>query len=205
MFPKSIWIPILIVVLAVIGCGLFYAKRTAEQEPVNVYKPVEVEQPSTPKPPPPGETAESGHWHDDVWHSEPHDTSVEAQQSTDEAQDARAIAQQVNAQTDAPMPGGSETSVPSVNLSEPSPRMQEALDAFKASGEWRKKHKELREALSRAAHESIALSPGTEEELKRFEKDPEWQRKYNEANAKMAKIDAMLRAHEEKRPTPLLQ
>ena len=26
------------------------------------------------KPPPPGETAETGHWHGDVWHAEPHQT-----------------------------------------------------------------------------------------------------------------------------------
>ena len=38
------------------------------------------------KPPPPGETAESGHWHGDVWHAEPHETHAPApQQKTDVA------------------------------------------------------------------------------------------------------------------------
>ena len=56
------------------GCGLFYSSRVGKQEPVQVYKPVEVKNPASPKPPPPGETAESGHWHGDEWHAEPHDT-----------------------------------------------------------------------------------------------------------------------------------
>ena len=72
MLKKKIWLPILIVLLAVIVCGLFYARQVSKQEPVKVYKVVEVENPETPKPPPPGETAESGHWHGDEWHTEPH-------------------------------------------------------------------------------------------------------------------------------------
>lgn len=62
--------------LVVMGCGLFYGRKVAEQAPVKVYKPVDVEQQSEPKPPPPGETAESGHWHGDEWHSETHETEV---------------------------------------------------------------------------------------------------------------------------------
>ena len=74
MLKKKIWLPILIVLLAVIGCGLFYARQVSKQAPVKVYKAVEVEEPETPKPPPPGETAESGHWHGDEWHADPHET-----------------------------------------------------------------------------------------------------------------------------------
>ena len=76
MLKKKIWIPILIVLLVVIGCGLFYARQVSKQAPVKVYKVVEVEEPETPKPPPPGETAESGHWHGDEWHAEPHETQT---------------------------------------------------------------------------------------------------------------------------------
>ena len=54
MFRKSVWIPILIVLLTVIGGGLFYSSRVGKQEPAKVYKPVEVKNPATPKPPPPG-------------------------------------------------------------------------------------------------------------------------------------------------------
>ena len=70
MLAKKVWIPILI---AVVGCGLFYSQKNANQKSITIIKPVEVEQPATaPKPPPPGETAESGHWHGDVWHAENH-------------------------------------------------------------------------------------------------------------------------------------
>lgn len=65
----------MIVLLAVIGCGLFYGRQDSKQEPVNLYKPVEVEKSTTPKPPPPGETYETGHWHGDEWHAEAHETS----------------------------------------------------------------------------------------------------------------------------------
>lgn len=45
------------------------------QEIVRQQQPPKTDsQPATPKPPPPGETAESGHWHGDVWHAEPHAT-----------------------------------------------------------------------------------------------------------------------------------
>ena len=62
--------------LVLMGCGLYYGRKVANQAPVKVYKPVEVEQPTAPKPPPPGETHETGHWHGDEWHSEPHEPEV---------------------------------------------------------------------------------------------------------------------------------
>ena len=80
MFRKSVWIPILSVLLAVMGCGLFYNSHVSNQEPVKFYKRVEVETAATPKPPPSGETTESGHWHDDEWHAEPHDPPAQPQQ-----------------------------------------------------------------------------------------------------------------------------
>ena len=75
MLQKKFRIPILIVLLAVVGCGLFYGnRRIAQQEPVKVHKSIDVEQPATPKPPPPGETHESGHWHGAEWHATPQET-----------------------------------------------------------------------------------------------------------------------------------
>ena len=80
MLAKKIFIPIVvIVVLAVIGYGILHGQRNANQEPVLIIKPVEVEKPATaPKPPPPGETHATGHWHGDEWHSEPHEPEVSA-------------------------------------------------------------------------------------------------------------------------------
>ena len=80
MFIRKYWLPLLVFVLiALMGCGLFYTRKTAKQEPVKIYKPVEVETPTTvPKPPPPGETHETGHWHGDEWHATPYEPEVSA-------------------------------------------------------------------------------------------------------------------------------
>lgn len=63
--------------IVLMGCGLFYGRKIANQAPVKVYKPVEVAQSAAPKPPPPGETFETGHWHGDEWHSTPHETHTQ--------------------------------------------------------------------------------------------------------------------------------
>ena len=75
MVTKKIFIPILIlVVLAVMIYGLLQGQKTVNQEPALIIKPVKIEPPAAPKPPPPGETHATGHWHGDEWHSEPHET-----------------------------------------------------------------------------------------------------------------------------------
>ncbi len=80
LFSNRLFMGALIFSLIVLmGCGLFYGRRVTKQEPVKIYKSVEVKrEASTPKPPPPGETAESGHWHGDEWHSGLHDPLVPA-------------------------------------------------------------------------------------------------------------------------------
>ena len=82
MLRKRIWISLLIVLLPAMGCDLFYGRKVAKQEPVKIYKvPVAVEREETLKPPPPGETAESGHWHGGEWHAEPHEAHAPAEVS----------------------------------------------------------------------------------------------------------------------------
>ena len=135
MFRKSTWIPILIVLLAVMGCGLFYSSRISKQMPLKFYKRVEFKTSETPKPPPSGETTESGHWHDDEWHAEPHSEKPEVSvgeaephtprntsEDTAEVQSARAIAQQVDAQTSAQ------------GKPESSQRTPESREAYETSG-----------------------------------------------------------------------
>lgn len=74
LFRNRLFFGIFIFALIVLmGCGLFYGSRVANQEPVKIYKPVEAETPAL-KPPSPGETHETGHWHGDEWHVEPHET-----------------------------------------------------------------------------------------------------------------------------------
>ncbi len=82
MFLRKNWLPfsVFVLAIAVVGCGLLYQKKkVANQEPIVIYKAVEVEK--KPKPPPPGETYETGHWHGDVWHAEPHDAHAPAEVS----------------------------------------------------------------------------------------------------------------------------
>ena len=67
MLVPKVWIPILIVLLAVVFSGLLYSQKTNNQPATTRFIPVET--PQTPKPPPPGETHETGHWHGDHWHS----------------------------------------------------------------------------------------------------------------------------------------
>lgn len=81
MFAKKIWIPVVCVLIGVAIGATFWGQHIASQEPVKVINPataeeVDASKPTTPKPPPPGETAESGHWHGDVWHAEVHETVV---------------------------------------------------------------------------------------------------------------------------------
>ena len=63
-------------ILCVVGGTLYIAY--IERQGIEDVAP-ETEEPDAPlaekpKPPPPGESAESGHWHGDEWHSEPHET-----------------------------------------------------------------------------------------------------------------------------------
>ncbi len=59
MLRKRLWLPIVCVFGIAIVWGLYYGRKTATQEPIKIYKPVEVEQPATS----PGKTPESGPWH----------------------------------------------------------------------------------------------------------------------------------------------
>ena len=72
-------------ILCVVGGTLYiaYIERQGIEDVVS-----ETEEPvaplaEEPKPPPPGESAESGHWHGDEWHAAPHETepAVSAGQS----------------------------------------------------------------------------------------------------------------------------
>ena len=207
MFRKSVWIPILIVLLAVIGCGLFYGKRLAQEDSVKVHKPVEVEQRRTPKPPPPGETAESGHWHGDEWHAEPHSETPEVSageaephtpqntsEDTAEVQGGPVGAQQVDAQT-------STQGTP-----ESSQRTPESREAYNKWVAWEDKHSELRKEYGQASQEMLDAMPGTEEDAKRYIADENYkrevQRKMQEAMDKSAEILGRMREHEAKRIFP---
>ena len=204
MLNKKIWIPILILVLVVIGLGLFYGRQVATQEPVKVYKPVDVSKPATPKPPPPGETAESGHWHGDEWHSQPHDTHAPAQpQHGDvseveaertEVQGAPVGGPQVGAQPPAPMQDSSHTRTP-----------QEETEIQRQWREWSKwtdKAQELRRKILQAHQAWSGLMPESVEAAERYQTDKEWQRKAQEAADKYDEVLEMMKEHEANRVLP---
>lgn len=70
MFIRKYWkSSITVFVLAIAGVGLYMLATQPPKEPIKIYTPVEPLE----KPPPPGETAESGHWHGDEWHAQPHE------------------------------------------------------------------------------------------------------------------------------------
>lgn len=80
MLAKKFWIPVVCVLIGVAIGGTFLGKHVASQAPVKVIntvpsEPIDVSKPATPKPPPPGETVESGHWHGNEWHADAHETS----------------------------------------------------------------------------------------------------------------------------------
>ncbi|MXV83806.1 hypothetical protein F4X88_14390 [Candidatus Poribacteria bacterium] len=78
MLLKKFWIPVLLVLIGVaIGVTFWGYQHVASQAPVKIINPVtadpvDTSKPATPKPPPPGETAESGHWHGQEWHADAH-------------------------------------------------------------------------------------------------------------------------------------
>lgn len=70
MFIRKSWLPVSVFLIAIIGVGLYLLTTQTPKAPLKSYKPVEVRKiEATPKPPPPGETYETGHWHGDEWHA----------------------------------------------------------------------------------------------------------------------------------------
>lgn len=74
MLQKKIWIPICIVLIAVMSFGIYYGQMRANQQPVKVYKTTQSSlQPTrstTDIPAASPQTKESEHWHSDEWHAD---------------------------------------------------------------------------------------------------------------------------------------
>ena len=205
MFRKSVWIPILIVLLAVMGCGLFYNSRISNQLPLKFYKRVEFKTSATPKPPPSGETTESGHWHNDEWHAEPHNPPAQPQQvepgpppliESAEVQGTPVGAKPINAPI-------IEQAAQDGNITLFNKRTQKYHDAVKTWQEWHKKADELHVLDIQAGQMLIHALP-TKEEAKRYENDEQFKRelgrKVTEAGKRIGEVTTMIRAHEAKKP-----
>ena len=71
---KRVWIPIVSVLVIAMGCGLFYGRKVANQAPVKIYEPVEVEQPKVETP---VEQTPQGHFHaDGTFHEGTHEADA---------------------------------------------------------------------------------------------------------------------------------
>ena len=204
MFRKSVWIPILIVLLAVMGCGLFYNSRISKQVPLKFYKRVEFKTSATPKPPPSGETTESGHWHNDEWHAEPHDPQPQQVEpgSPPLIESAEVQGTPVDAQPKtAPI---IKQAVRNGNVTLFYARTQEYHDAVKKWQDWHTKFDELFALEMQAGQMLIDAMPETEAEAKRYDNDKQYKkevtRKMREALDKSSEMAGMIRAHEAKKP-----
>ena len=73
MFLRKNWRPVSVFIVAIAMVCVYLLQTDTLKSPIQICNIAE----ATPKPPPQGETAESGHWHGDAWHAEPHDTALE--------------------------------------------------------------------------------------------------------------------------------
>ena len=191
MLAPKVWIPILIVLLAVIGSVLFYGQQVARQPATTRFIPVET--PQTPKPPPPGETAESGHWHGDHWHAAPpHETPVAAPEAEADPSPTP-VAELTEVQDTAT---GAQHAIPAVQDDLPPLTAQEDTEIERQWREWVDKDYELRVKVSQAHQAWSDLIPETADEVERYQTDKVWQRKAQEAADKYDEVLNMLRQHE---------
>ena len=72
MFIRKNWLPLSVFLLVIVMVALYVLQTRPPKDPITIITPVDVEK--KPKPPPPGETYETGHWHGDEWHSTRHET-----------------------------------------------------------------------------------------------------------------------------------
>ena len=201
---KRFWIPIVSVLVIAVGCGLFYGRKVANQEPVKAYKPAVVEQPVAPKPPPPGESYETGHWHGDEWHAEPHvpveDSEAEVSEPAIPADptEVQGGSGGINAVKAQITPLGQESSIRTRTPQE----MAEIQRQWREWQAWTKKAQELRVKFSEVSKLNTALMPGTAEEVERYKTDKEWQRKVQEATDKYDEVLKTMQKHEANRVLP---
>ncbi|MXY29203.1 hypothetical protein F4Y59_13720 [Candidatus Poribacteria bacterium] len=201
LLSKNRFFMALVLVLVFVASGLLYLNTVKRQATRDIQS--TQERVNAPKPPPPGETAESGHWHGDVWHAEPHEAhtpvnspALVQENFSGEVRGESAAVALVNAQVAAP---NQEASAPT---QETSARMQTFHEAHHA---WREKYHELIDQYSQLNREMSEVFPKTVEEWKQYNANSEMWRRYNELWAKQAKIDAKLKALEQEMPSPPTQ
>ena len=76
MFIRKYWIPLLVLLVAIVGVGLYLLTTQPEKEPIVIIKPVEpLPKSERQTEAPVGGTSQDGHFHaDGTWHAGPHET-----------------------------------------------------------------------------------------------------------------------------------
>ena len=209
MFLRKNWLPLLLFVMMICAVSLYILTTQAHKEPIKTHKPVEVENPATPKPPPPGETAENGHWHGDEWHAEPHSETTEVSVGEAEPHTPQNTSEDT-AEVQGTSVGAQPKTAPIIkqavrngNVTLFYARTQEYHNAVKKWQDWHKKFDELF-ALEMQAGDMLIDALPTIEEAKQHENDKayrrEMDRKVRETLDKSSEMAGMIRAHEAKKP-----
>ncbi len=78
MFIRKYWIPLTVLLVAIVGVSLYYLQIRPPKKPVLIITPVEVEKPAAEAPV--SNTSQDGHFHaDGTWHAETHAPISETQ------------------------------------------------------------------------------------------------------------------------------
>ena len=192
----------LVLAVVFVASGLLYLNTVKRQATRDIQS--TQERVNAPKPPPPGETAESGHWHGDEWHTEPH-APVEVSEAE--------VSEPATSPELTPVQGGSgsvdavkaQVAPPGQESSSRTRTPQEEAEIQRRWREWQawtKKAQELRVKFSQVSKLNTALMPKTAEEAERYKTDKEWQRKAQEATDKYDEVLEMMQEHEANRVLP---
>ena len=203
MFLRKNWLPLLVFVMMICAVSFYLLTTQVHKVPIKIYKPVEVSNPIHPKPPPPGETAESGHWYGDVWHTESHEVPVKQPTPVQDPPSGEAPGTPVGAastDTDAQI---LEQAEQEGNIKLFDKRTEEYHKAVKAWQDWHKTFDELH-VLDMEAGQMLIDALPTEEEAKQYENDENYKRemgrKVNEASKRIGEVMRLQREHEAKKP-----
>ena len=202
LLSKNRFFMALVLVLVFVASGLFYLNTVKRQATRDIQS--TQERVNAPKPPPPGETAESGHWHGDEWHAEP-DAPVEVSEAEVSEPATPAELTDVQGGSSPVAPVNAETTAQGQESSPPTRTPQEEAEIQRRWREWQawtKKAQELRVKFSQVSKLNTALMPKTAEEAERYKTDKEWQRKAQEATDKYDEVLEMRQEHEANRVLP---
>ena len=203
VFLKRLMFGTLLLIVVMLTAGILYLRHLeAERDREVAETKARVE---ALKPPPPGETHDTGHWHGDEWHAEPHSQNNTSEKSV-ERQTPRNVRQETGAQNATSVADGLDISNPSSDDTASSQSKKISKEAFDAWVEWENKYIELSEKLSQIGKEGVAVAPATADEWERYYSDKEYKKevdgKRKEASDKFFEVMRLIQTHEEKRVFP---